>query len=471
MVKATDGSVTATYEYDPFGQLVRATGPYAAINPIRFSSKYYDDEVGLSYYGYRYYSASLGKWINRDPMEEEGGLNLYAFVHNDPIGYFDPFGFSETSDLFWENVYENGVDDAIRFGQQLANDVLDLAKASARNALNPGQGIADALEDVADKAQLLGKLSASDCERKKALKDLKDYLSTPEAYADLTMKAWELAAFRELARSSPRRAGFPRKKPGCFIAGTLIATETGLKPIEEIKEGEMVWSFNEATGEVQLNPVSSVVVRSVDVLLAVQIGSETVITTLSHPFWVENVGWVDAGRLAIGNLIKLREGEPESVKNLEIIPQPTLVYNFDVEPAHNYFVSKEGFLVHNPGDCRGTRKPAKRYRGGPHSLTKKPSGDGLDSHHVPPDHASDLPREKGPAIQMEPSDHRQMPSTGSSASAEKWRDRQARLIQQGKFREAQKIEIDEVRRRYGEKYDGAIEEMLTTRVRSDDEDS
>jgi len=34
------------------------------------------------YYGYRYYSPELGRWISRDPIEEKGGLNVYAFVNN-----------------------------------------------------------------------------------------------------------------------------------------------------------------------------------------------------------------------------------------------------------------------------------------------------------------------------------------------------------------------------------------------------
>jgi RHS repeat-associated protein len=92
MVKVSDGSVTATYEYDPFGQLIRASGSYAAINPIHFSGKYYDDEVGLSYFDYRYYSANLGRWINRDPIEEFGGFNIYGFVGNDPAWFVDPYG-------------------------------------------------------------------------------------------------------------------------------------------------------------------------------------------------------------------------------------------------------------------------------------------------------------------------------------------------------------------------------------------
>jgi len=67
LVSTADGIVAAQYEYGPFGEPLRAAGPLAAENPIRFSTKYTDPETGLVYYGYRYYSPSLGRWLSRDP--------------------------------------------------------------------------------------------------------------------------------------------------------------------------------------------------------------------------------------------------------------------------------------------------------------------------------------------------------------------------------------------------------------------
>jgi len=92
LVNAADGSVAARYEYGPFGELIRATGPMAKVNPFRFSTKYQDEETGLVYYGYRYYDPSTGRWVNSDPMEEKGGLNLFGFVENDPSNRVDPLG-------------------------------------------------------------------------------------------------------------------------------------------------------------------------------------------------------------------------------------------------------------------------------------------------------------------------------------------------------------------------------------------
>jgi len=92
MVNTATGEAQARFEYDPSGREVRATGPALAHAKFRFSSKYFDGESGLSYYGFRYYSPDTGRWVNRDPIGEQGGVNLYAIVANNPVNLWDPFG-------------------------------------------------------------------------------------------------------------------------------------------------------------------------------------------------------------------------------------------------------------------------------------------------------------------------------------------------------------------------------------------
>jgi RHS repeat-associated protein len=92
MVKATDGTISAQYEYGPFSEPIRVTGPMGKTNPIRFSSKYTDDESDFLNYGHRYYSPSTGRWLNRDPIDERGGLNLYVMLRGDLINQIDPTG-------------------------------------------------------------------------------------------------------------------------------------------------------------------------------------------------------------------------------------------------------------------------------------------------------------------------------------------------------------------------------------------
>ncbi|MDR3564237.1 MAG: RHS repeat-associated core domain-containing protein [Negativicutes bacterium] len=93
LINAANGALVASYEYGPFGEVIRATGPMAKANPFRFSTKYQDDESDLLYYGYRYYKVSTGTWGNRDPIGESGQLNIYSFIFNNPVGMVDVMGF------------------------------------------------------------------------------------------------------------------------------------------------------------------------------------------------------------------------------------------------------------------------------------------------------------------------------------------------------------------------------------------
>jgi len=86
------GRVRAKYEYGPFGETLTSEGDLAADNPIRWSTKYTDGESGLVYYGYRYYNAGTGRWLNRDPIGERGGTALLSFVKNATSSAIDALG-------------------------------------------------------------------------------------------------------------------------------------------------------------------------------------------------------------------------------------------------------------------------------------------------------------------------------------------------------------------------------------------
>jgi len=99
--------------------LIQATGPMAKTNPFLFSTKYYDWETGLYYYGYRDYDPGTGRWLGRDPIEERGGENLYGFIGNDPINRIDPLGL-----WWWDGDYiEWGVGGLLGFhGGEVAGE-------------------------------------------------------------------------------------------------------------------------------------------------------------------------------------------------------------------------------------------------------------------------------------------------------------------------------------------------------------
>ena len=83
-------SVQASFDYDPFGNIVNNNNPQNF--PYAFSTKPREPETGLYYYGYRFYDPNTGRWLNRDPRGESGGKHLYGFVGNNGIFQWDLLG-------------------------------------------------------------------------------------------------------------------------------------------------------------------------------------------------------------------------------------------------------------------------------------------------------------------------------------------------------------------------------------------
>ncbi|MDP3072122.1 MAG: RHS repeat-associated core domain-containing protein [Opitutaceae bacterium] len=94
LTNAATGALAAVYEFSPYGEPLRSQTFDAVVidNPFRFSTKFTDIETGLVYYGHRFYDPKNGRFINKDPAEEAGGLNLYRFCGNNPINRWDVHG-------------------------------------------------------------------------------------------------------------------------------------------------------------------------------------------------------------------------------------------------------------------------------------------------------------------------------------------------------------------------------------------
>ena len=120
----------------------------------------------------------------------------------------------------------------------------------------------------------------------------------------------------------------------------------------------------------------------------------------------------------------------------------------DLKEAEDYW-NKAGLDVEEPDKKGGSYRDV--YREG--------EGDRYEVHHMPADSASYLDRGDGPAIKMDKDDHRETASYGSSKEAQEYRNKQKELIDEGKFEEAVQMDIDDIKEKFGDKYDDEIAEM------------
>ena len=196
---ADDSSLSARYEYDPYGNVLVQTGPMAEINRFRFSTKYQDAETGLLYFGFRYYNPSTGMWISPDPLGESGGLNLYSFNAGSPVNFYDPYGLAigdwyDVRTYFNEGFVEGYQVGAVNVGEALA----DLVKSPYYAAESGGQVLGylstaygrERFSLHLDQATvLIGRFREDECFRKAILSELgeefREYFTDPEKLSRL----------------------------------------------------------------------------------------------------------------------------------------------------------------------------------------------------------------------------------------------------------------------------------------------
>ncbi|MGB5981097.1 MAG: Hint domain-containing protein [Nonlabens sp.] len=139
------------------------------------------------------------------------------------------------------------------------------------------------------------------------------------------------------------------KKP-CFLAGTLVHTIHGAKPIEEIKTGETVWCYNTEKGRMDQKQVTQTyrnrtkkyrVIRTED-------GNE-IKATGQHLFYVKSSNtWIKTYQLKTGmHLYDARQDQLVRITDLKLVEEEVPTYNLEVEDLHNYLVGSTGLLSHN----------------------------------------------------------------------------------------------------------------------------
>ncbi len=141
----------------------------------------------------------------------------------------------------------------------------------------------------------------------------------------------------------------------CFTAGTKVAVKDGHKNIEDIRQGDYVWAYNEATGQSDLKPVVTIMEKDIDATIALTLGNEVIETTAEHPFYTQS-GWKDAADLTLEDQIKTKSGNWQRIEATNFLYTKKKVYNFEVADWHTYFVGTWEWLVHNIACFKGSLK-------------------------------------------------------------------------------------------------------------------
>jgi len=163
------GNVAAAYDYSPYGQAA-STGDL--VQPVQWSAEMHDDDLALVYYNYRYYNPRDGRWINRDPIAEQGGWNSYSFVGNNPIDSFDINGQNAMARAVPFAAGAAAVDGLLPIGDVIGAIVIVSAGAYDLSQPGPGTGnctrlfhgmLQSAVNAAKIETALLGKCKDTDC--------------------------------------------------------------------------------------------------------------------------------------------------------------------------------------------------------------------------------------------------------------------------------------------------------------------
>lgn len=190
---------------------------------------------------------------------------------------------------------------------------------------------------------------------------------TVEAFEWFQKSAWQgyASARSQLAELNVAALNENPVEMNGFMAGTLVHTQDGLRPIEELKVGDLVltWPENKPRPirprhpfrlpeEYIYMPVTKMLVHEDQMISHVPIlgtgrgDDETLRVTPNHPIWSEDRGWLPASVLKASHSLVNKDFANDSVRRVRHDVERVRVYNIEVAEDHTYFVGKQGIWVH-----------------------------------------------------------------------------------------------------------------------------
>lgn len=518
-VDGKTGEVTRR-RMDPFGnERGSATGPW--VDDKGFLGKPVDSSTGLTHIGAREYEPENGRFISADPildLTSSQQINGYAYANNNPVTQSDPTGLCAepgcpTIDAAginhtplprnsphrtpWHSTESKAAKQHRAVQARAQSDGAKEAAISAAKELAgiiaDELGITDALDcfttgnlgacgatmvNVATSmvGGIVGKLAKKyglPWKWKKAVALGKRIIGLVDDIVD-NFKAWRRFDKTADKLESIAKKADPDEGVSClvnsFTPDTKVLMADGTtKAIKDVRIGDKVLATDPKTGKTLAKTVTAEI-RGAGVKQLVKVTISTgdkkaaksseatkkrtasVTATAGHPFWVPELSeWIDATELRAGEWLRTSAGTHIQISAVERWTAPeAAVHNLTVDDLHTYYVlaGTTPVLVHNCGTANGGKYG-----------DLQPAGAGNEINHIPANSSSPLSKYSGPSIRMDYADHRAIYSTGSSLASKAWRMRQKELIDAGDFRGAIQMDVDDIRARFGNKYDGAIAEM------------
>ncbi len=381
----SQGNLLNHIVYDSFGNVTSQTNGAVDFR-FGYTGREFDAETGLYYYRARYYDARTGQFIGQDPLSfRAGDSNLYRYVGNSPTNLTDPSGMNWFKDRLndagraanWakkevgyhieglkQEYAEAGIGSSLR--RDPIGTTLDLASGAdaqtketiTRQADESRQYYVDKANDPNANPFVRGGATAGGVVSSLATSDTYDKTKTTLETVLLVQNIFQIGkagiGFAKNCKNwmkAPDKAFINAIKtivdPKCFVAGTLILTRDGKKPIEDLTTGDWVISWDEEQGELIERPVTEWFRREAPAIIDIFIGVEKISCTIDHPFWVEKTGWVLASQIKPGTVLRDRDGNALVVDVVRRRDEVTPVYNVEIEGLHTYFVSELEILSHN----------------------------------------------------------------------------------------------------------------------------
>jgi RHS repeat-associated protein len=291
--------------------------------------------ITLIHVGHRWYQPDIGRFIQRDPLGISGGVNVYAYLDNEPVSGADPSGLDRirtpwgwrdprtgrwVKGPWWWRGGKWGVRrfPAVTVGYWIG---IQMTKGLYRLSGEPYPG---------DPWPLFKETCV-------AVWDCLDTSEYPPPRRPSSPEPWP--------RDPPM---FPRGPFFCFVEDTVVYASEGPKSVGELKVGTQVASagIGSDAGTERVVAVASAWAREI---IEVDLGDEVLRCTAQHPFLVSEKGWTRAADLRPGDRVASGTGEPVRVcaARRVLLVHPVRVINISLSERHTYNVGRHRVIVHN----------------------------------------------------------------------------------------------------------------------------